>query len=153
MQYLNRASMESLTFVSLHQRRSYPWANIRNTLPAEASEPLRGSLPDVSLFNRWVRVKGAHGPASHDQLILHYNSRFGAVPAWNELIAGSLTNFRSGNLSVCRQQSKAFSPWSSATSGEAIRSYFTTTPKASRARISSIFVRRQIGKRIGEPTS
>ncbi|MCL5671029.1 MAG: hypothetical protein M1423_07015, partial [Acidobacteria bacterium] len=87
MNYLNRECLDSLSPESFQQQRPYPWTAFEGTLLPEAFERLRETLPDISLFTRWVGVKRAHGQASHDRAILHYHPGLEVAPAWKEFIA------------------------------------------------------------------
>ncbi len=87
MQYLNQDALGGLSSEFFQNRRPYPWVNIRNPLTLEGYERLRQTLPDISLFKRWVGVKRAHGQGSHDRAILHYPPNAELAAPWKEFIA------------------------------------------------------------------
>jgi len=87
MAYLNQQQLDSLSSSAYRQQRPYPWVGIRESLSLEGFERLRTTLPDVSLFQRNVGVKRAHGQAPHDRNILHYVPGMQLAQPWQEFIA------------------------------------------------------------------
>jgi len=87
MSYLNQQCLDLLSAGAYRQQHPYPWVAIRETLTAEGFERLRSTLPDVSLFQRNVGVKRAHGQAPHDHNILHYLPGMELAQPWKDFIA------------------------------------------------------------------
>jgi len=87
MEYLNRRCLEALAAKEFREREPYPFVDLRDTLTAEGYERLRGTLPDISLFDRKVGVKRAYGQGYHDRSILHYLPGVAGADPWKEFIA------------------------------------------------------------------
>ncbi len=85
--YLNAQSLDRISDESFQTQRPYPWINIPGTLMPEGWDRLRESLPDISLFKKWVGVKRSHGQASHDRAILHYPPKTEVAQPWRQFIA------------------------------------------------------------------
>jgi hypothetical protein len=87
MEYLNRDCIERISPETFQKQQPYPWVNIQKTLTQQGFEHLRGTLPDVSLFERKVAVKRAHGQGYHDRYILHYHPGLALAEPWRDFIA------------------------------------------------------------------
>jgi hypothetical protein len=87
MEYLNRASLDSIAEKDFQSIQPYPWTNVQNTLTPAGFEVLRETLPDVSIFKSMVGVKRAYGQAPHDRSLLHYRPNVEVSTAWKEFIA------------------------------------------------------------------
>jgi len=87
VQYLNRDVVDGLSADVFQKRQPYPWINITGTLTGEGFQLLRGSLPDVALFERMVGVKRAYGQGPHDRAILHYRPHLELSQPWKEFLA------------------------------------------------------------------
>jgi hypothetical protein len=87
MEYLNPDCLNGISSGSFHTQRPYPWVSIENTLTSDGFQLLRESLPDVSLFERKVGIKRAHGQCSHDRYILHHRTDLKLAEPWREFIA------------------------------------------------------------------
>lgn len=87
MRYLNDACLDEISAETFQHQHPYPWVNIQSPLTQEGYERLRETLPDISLFKRWVGVKRSHGQASHDRAILHYPPSADLAQPWKEFIA------------------------------------------------------------------
>ena len=86
MEYLDRKCLQGIPSETFQRRRPYPWINMQNTLTQEGFERLRGTLPDVSLFERQVGIKRGYGQGSHDRYLLHYQPGLGVGEPWKEFI-------------------------------------------------------------------
>ncbi|MGA2617693.1 MAG: 2OG-Fe(II) oxygenase [Thermoguttaceae bacterium] len=87
MKYLDQDRLEGLSAGEFQGQQPYPWVNIEDSLTAQGFEELRRTLPDVSLFERKVGVKRAHGQGYHDRYLLHYHPGLPLSAAWREFIA------------------------------------------------------------------
>jgi len=87
MQYLNLECLNGISAEAFQRQRPYPWVNLQGTLTAQGFEQLRGSLPDVSLFEKKVGLKRAHGQGYHDRCILHYREGLPLAQPWREFLA------------------------------------------------------------------
>jgi hypothetical protein len=87
MQYLDDHCLAGLSEGAFQTQRPYPWVNIQNTLTPAVFEQLRSTLPEVSLFEKKVGVKRAHGQGYHDRAILHYRPGLPLAQPWREFIA------------------------------------------------------------------
>lgn len=87
MEYLNRSVIEAVSSESFQDQRPYPWVGIQVTLTQEGFQRLRETLPDISLFQKKVGVKRAHGQGYHDRSILHYHPDLSLAQPWREFIA------------------------------------------------------------------
>lgn len=87
MQYLNHDSIGKISHEAFQKQLPYPWVNIKGTLTNEGFEQLRSTPPDVSLFEKKVGVKRAHGQGYHDRYILHYRPGLPLSEPWKEFIA------------------------------------------------------------------
>jgi hypothetical protein len=85
--YLDPSCLDSISADAFQQRQPYPWTDISNGLTPDGYNRLRGTLPDVSLFDRKVAVKRAHGQGYHDRYILHYRPDLALSSPWREFIA------------------------------------------------------------------
>jgi len=86
MNYLNLQCLESASRLAFQNRHPYPWGEFRDILTPDAYERLRTTFPDISIFNRMVGVKRAHGQASHDRYLLHYRPGLALDPAWQDFV-------------------------------------------------------------------
>ncbi len=87
MRYLNYDAIGQISDEAFRKQLPYPWVNIQGTLTHEGFEKLRTSLPDVSLFDKKVGVKRAHGQGYHDRYILHNRAGLPLSESWKEFIA------------------------------------------------------------------
>ncbi len=87
MEYLNQQCLNEVSYETFQKQRPYPWLNLQGPLTSEGFQSLRETLPDNSLFERNVGVKRAHGQASHDRNILHYQPHLKLAEPWREFIA------------------------------------------------------------------
>jgi hypothetical protein len=87
MQYLDWKTLGQVSADTFRDTKPYPWATIPSTLTSEGYESLRGSLPDVTTFDRKVGVKRAYGQGSHDRAILHNNPSLQLTGPWKEFLA------------------------------------------------------------------
>jgi 2OG-Fe(II) oxygenase superfamily len=87
MDYLNEQCLNEISYEAFQKQRPYPWLSLQDSLTPEGFQRLRETLPDNSLFERNVGVKRAHGQASHDRNILHYQPHLKLAEPWKEFIA------------------------------------------------------------------
>jgi hypothetical protein len=87
VRYLNQECLDAVSADTFQDRQPYPWANIANIMTPEGYTRLKGSLPDVSQFDRKESVQRAHGQGYHDRYILHYRPDVSLSPAWQEFVA------------------------------------------------------------------
>lgn len=87
MKYLNLDCINSISHEAFQQQHPYPWGNFPGTLTEQGCQRLRETLPDVSLFDRKVAVKRAHGQGYHDRYLLHYHPDLPLSEPWREFIA------------------------------------------------------------------
>lgn len=87
MQYLNRGAIDGVSADAFQKQQPYTWTKITGALPVEGFQLLRETLPDVSLFERKVGIKRAHGQGSHDRAILHYRPGLELPQPWKEFLA------------------------------------------------------------------
>jgi hypothetical protein len=86
MQYLNHGRIGGMSCEAFQKQQPYPWVNIQDSLTSEGFEQLRSTLPDISLFEKKVGVKRAHGQGYHDRAILHYRPGVPLAKPWLEFI-------------------------------------------------------------------
>jgi hypothetical protein len=86
MQYLNYSCINGLSHDVFLKQHPYPWVDIQNTLTPEGFDSLRTTIPDLSLFDKKVGVKRAHGQGYHDRAILHYRPGIPLSKQWMEFI-------------------------------------------------------------------
>ena len=87
MEYLNQQCLDAISYDMFQKQRPYPWLSLQGSLTPEGFQRLRDTLPDNALFERNVGVKRAHGQASHDRNILHYQPHLKLAEPWKEFIA------------------------------------------------------------------
>lgn len=87
MKYLNYECLDGISQEEFRARQPYPWVNTPGTLTPQGFAQLRETLPDVSLFDRQVGMKRAHGQASHDRAILHYRPNLTPAEPWRAFIS------------------------------------------------------------------
>jgi hypothetical protein len=83
---LNYDAISEISHEVFQKQRPYPWVNIQGTLTDEGFKQLRGTLPNVSLFEKKVGIKRAHGQGYHDRSILHYRPGLPLSEPWREFI-------------------------------------------------------------------
>ncbi len=87
MGYLNWESIGAVSSVEFRKEQPYPWTIIPDSLTQEAFERLHETLPDISLFDRKVRIKRAHAQVSHGRAMLHYRPDLNLQRPWKEFVA------------------------------------------------------------------
>lgn len=87
MDYLNQQCLNDVSYDKFQTQHPYPWLSLKASLTPEGYQRLRATLPDNSLFKANVGVKRAHGQASHDRNILHYQPHMKLAEPWAEFIA------------------------------------------------------------------
>jgi hypothetical protein len=86
MQYLDYTNLNALSHETFQTQQPYPWVNMQGTLNPERFERLRETLPEVSLFEKKVGVKRAHGQGYHDRYILHHRPGLPLAEPWQEFL-------------------------------------------------------------------
>lgn len=86
MSYLDYDVLANISHATFQNQKPYPWVNIRDTLTREGFEDLRSTLPDISLFEKKVGIKRAHGQGYHDRAILHYRPGVPLAEPWLKFI-------------------------------------------------------------------
>jgi hypothetical protein len=86
MEYLNRACLESVSAQAFRSQYPYPWVAMDSALTAEGREILRGTLPDLSLFDHHIGDRRAYGQAPHDRMLLHYTPSLPLAEPWRQFI-------------------------------------------------------------------
>jgi hypothetical protein len=88
MGYLNYSYLDGISGEKFREQHPYPWINFQGTLIPQGYEELRRAIPEISLFERKVGVKRAHGQGYHDRAILHYRPGITALPKpWKDFVA------------------------------------------------------------------
>jgi hypothetical protein len=87
MTYLNLDCIGRVSADAFQAQKPYPWAQMQGTLTAEGWDFLRGTLPDISQFQRMVGVKRGYGQAPHDRGILHWREEMPVAEPWRAFIA------------------------------------------------------------------
>jgi hypothetical protein len=86
MEYLDYEAFEAIDPARYQAQRPYPWANPENLLRPAAFECLRGSLPDVALFQRSFGKARKAGQTPHDRFVLEYTESTPVAEPWREFI-------------------------------------------------------------------
>jgi hypothetical protein len=87
MRFLNPEALDRQSAETFCAQAPYPWAQLESTLTPDGYAWLHATLPDLSVFDRKVGVKRAHGQKPHDRGILHYRPYLHLPPPWTDFIA------------------------------------------------------------------
>lgn len=86
MSFINYSTLEKIPEKEFQNTKPFPWINPEGALTQDAFSTLESTLPDISLFEKNVGLKRAHGQKPHDRYELKYEKGVAVDPAWEEFI-------------------------------------------------------------------
>jgi hypothetical protein len=85
--YLDFDRLDAVDGTAFRRREPYPWLNPRGLITDDGLRALRGSLPDLSLFEACFDKARKYGQRSHDRYILEWHPGLELPEPWQEFLA------------------------------------------------------------------